>query len=289
MSRTILILLALLGLFACGKPSPGGKSFAPLELNSNSNSNSAIQKVAKNFAVVNDDKTPLHNSAVIDAGGITWSTATVGPVSFVDAEYACNAIGGSLPTSEQLDSLAKFLGRDSEIGFHPEYAKIPQQGADKTWTWQLKSMRLWSATTVASEGDIGMNGDDGKIQVLPMLDADSGRPIARNAICMIPQQRPPFACSWIEPFRTTGKLFSAPYRSTEFSMDKAVRAWFYFSRPSENGLSKVSLYLKDFASGKLERKKGDLSTQDPAHSSLDISVTSQKTGLTYRFICSYGS
>jgi hypothetical protein len=119
--------IALTALSACNSDSSN-----PPSVSSNPGNQTAPtpqQQIAANFTVSKDDGSWLHNHAFRDASGVLWAETVVSlanPQSIKDTqsekndmEEACNESGATLPTIDQLNQLAKYLGRDTSIGFHP--------------------------------------------------------------------------------------------------------------------------------------------------------------------------
>lgn len=128
--------------------------------------------IQKNFTLIPDDQTALHDPAWRDAGGTVWSGLLTGNVSVKTLGSSCGRLGESAPTVEELHQLAVYLGQGSPFGFHPEDLRVQSGALQVGWGKLTKIMLLGSDSAEITLGALtGIDGRSGGSDTL-MGDSD---------------------------------------------------------------------------------------------------------------------
>lgn len=235
-SFALALSLATLALVACHDSSSAAKSGVAVQP---AVALTPQQSVMSHFAVVSDDQTPLHQTALRDPRGIVWSSAILDEVSQL-GRPGCRKIGGVLPTVEQLNQLAIYLGRDNpHLGFHPEYVEFPGG------SWRFAGRTLLTSGD-ALNGPNSLDGDSGELVTTPTYT--DGQPTARSALCVIPQKRQGVECAWDAPAKPKVKL-SSPFVYSDTSADGVLRVDVSLDDVGSGDSVLASLVFTDIASG----------------------------------------
>jgi hypothetical protein len=297
------VCVVLSTLSACNSSTSTPSSNTPAS-SSNSGSQSAPtpqQQIAQNFTAVSDDGSWLHNPAFRDASGNLWSevVTNLDPSAFGKdvktaeqiSEQACNEIGATLPTIDQLNQLAKYLGRDSAIGFHPEFVQDPIPGVGALY-WDFKDDTLFSSSISNGGTSISaIDGDDGNNESVDLASATIKTPAA---LCVFPALRSALVCT----LKTTtangssacGKIFSGetPAYYTVGLPNSTVQVHLAFSAPDTNANTSTDLQFDDAATqSALMVSNGSTNiTGNNTSETGSISATDPKNGDSYVLTCS---
>lgn len=125
------------------------------------------QRVSSTGAVfIRDVSVPALGEAYRDPSGLIWGSIVidqgmVNKMNYVDAKKYCKDGGARLPTMEELEQLAKYLGKDTAGGYRPYLADgktdfLP--GLNKNWFWSSSAHPSLSDQTYAFNAEGGNIG-----------------------------------------------------------------------------------------------------------------------------------